>query len=76
MANIWARAIIRTAITIAGGLLFYAFYYSPLATFFLAKVPGFAQPDDTGLVWTLLFLSIIMIQSDFFAGWPLRKRED
>jgi len=56
--------------------VFYAFYYSPLATFFLAKVPGFAQPDDTGLVWTLLFLSIIMIQTDFFAGWPLKKRED
>jgi hypothetical protein len=76
MANIWARAIIRTAIAIAGGLLFYAFYYSPLATFFLAKVPGVAQPEDTPLVWILLFLSIIMIQSDFFDGWPLKKRED
>ena len=76
LANLWARAIVRTAIAIAGGLVFYAFYYSPLATFFLAKVPGFAQPDDTGLVWTLLFLSIIMIQTDFFAGWPLKKRED
>ena len=76
MTSIWARAIIRTAIAIAGGLLFYAFYYSPLATFFLAKVPGFAQPGDTPLVWILLFLSIIMIQTDFFAGWPLKKRED
>jgi hypothetical protein len=76
MANIWARAIIRTAIAIAGGLLFYAFYFSPLATFFLAKVPGFAQPGDTPLVWILLFLSIIMIQSEFFAGWPLSKQEE
>ena len=76
MANIWARAIIRTAIAIAGGGLFYAFYYSPPATFFLAKVPGFAQPDDTPLVWILLFISIIMIQSGFFDGWPLRKRKD
>jgi hypothetical protein len=75
-ANIWARAIIRTAIAIAGGLLFYAFYYSPLATFFLAKVPGFAQPGDTPLVWILLFLSIIMIQSEFFASWPLKKQEN
>jgi len=76
VANIWPRAIIRTVIAIAGGLLFYGFYYSPLATFFLAKVPGVAQPGDTPLVWILLFLSIIMIQSDFFEGWPLRKRED
>ena len=75
-ANIWARAIIRTAIAIVGGLVFYAFYYSPLATFFLAKVPGFAQPGDTPLVWILLFLSIIMIQSEFFAGWPLKKQEN
>lgn len=75
-ANIWARAIIRTAIAIAGGLLFYTFYYSPLATFFLAKVPGFAQPGDTPLVWILLFLSIIMIQSEFFAGWPMKKRKE
>ncbi|MEJ2727411.1 MAG: hypothetical protein P8185_02680 [Deltaproteobacteria bacterium] len=74
--NIWARAIIRTVIAIAGGVLFYAFYYSPLATFFLAKVPGFAQPGDTPLVWILLFLSIIMIQSELFAGWPLRKQEN
>jgi hypothetical protein len=76
MANIWARAIIRTAIAIAGGILFYAFYYSPLATFFLAKVPGVAQPGDTPLVWILLFLSIIMIQSEFFASWPLKKQEN
>jgi hypothetical protein len=76
LAGLWARSIVRTAIAIAGGLLFYGFYYSPLATFFLAKVPGFAQPDDTPLVWILLFLSIIMIQSNFFGGWPLRKRED
>jgi amino acid transporter, AAT family len=73
--SIWARAVIRTAIAMGGGLLFYWFYYSPLATFFLAKVPGFAQPGDTPLVWILLFLSIIMIQRDFFSGWPLAKKE-
>jgi hypothetical protein len=74
-ANIWARATVRTVIAMGGGLLFYWFYYSPLATFFLAKVPGFAQPGDTPLVWILLFLSIIMIQRDFFSGWPLVKEE-
>ena len=68
------NAIIRTVIAIAGGMLFYWFYYSPLATFFLAKVPGIAQPGDTSLVWTILFLSIVMIQADFFEGWPLTKR--
>lgn len=76
LAGLWPRAILRTAISIAGGLLLYAFYYSPLGTFFLSKVPGFAQPDDTPLVWILLFLSIIMIQNDFFAGWPLKKEDN
>jgi hypothetical protein len=36
-------------------------------------VPGVAQPGDTPLVWTILFLSIIMIQADFMKGWPLKK---
>ena len=70
----WLRSIIRTVIAIAGGVLIYLFYYSPGATFFLAKVPGVAQPGDTPLVWTLLFLSMIMIQIDFFEGWPLKKK--
>lgn len=66
------RAIVRTVIGIAGGLLIYAFYFSPLTEFFLGKVYGWAQPDDKPLVWTLLFLAVILIQSDFFRMWPLR----
>jgi AAT family amino acid transporter len=72
LSGIWSRAVIRTLIAVAGGMLFYWFYYSPLATFFLAKVPGFAQPGDTPLVFTLLFLSVVLIQRDFFSGWPLQ----
>jgi len=74
--NLWARCIIRSLIALAGGMLIYWFYYSPLATFFLAKVVGFAQPGDTPLVWLLLFLSIILIQGEFFYGWPLRKKSN
>lgn len=70
----WLKCVLRTVICFVFGMLIYWFYYSPLATFFLAKVEGFAQPGDTPLVWTLLFLSIIMIQSEFFEGWPLRKQ--
>ena len=71
--GIWSRAIIRTAITVIGGMLIYLFYFSPAATFFLGKVYGFAQPGDTPLVWTILFLCVIMVQCDFFEGWPLRR---
>jgi len=74
LASIWARTVIRTVIAIAGGLLIYLFYYSPATTFFLAKVPGVAQPDDKPLVWALLFLSIILVQSEFFDGWPLKRK--
>ena len=74
LPGIWPRAIVRTLICVAGGMLLYWFYYSPLATFFLAKVPGFAQPGDTPLVFTLLFLSVLLIQRNFFFGWPLRRR--
>jgi amino acid transporter, AAT family len=53
---------------IAGGLCL--FYYSPATTFMLGKAPGIAQPDDTPLVWTLLFLSVIMLQAEFFQRRP------
>jgi hypothetical protein len=70
---LWLRAVIRTILAVGGGMLLHWFYYSPLATFFLAKVPGIAQPGDTPLVWTILFLSVVMVQADFFEGWPLKK---
>jgi hypothetical protein len=73
VGGLWLRAVLRTLVAIAGGMLFYGFYYSPAANFFLSKVPGFAQPADTSLVWTILFLSVIMVQVDFFEGWPLRQ---
>lgn len=73
LAGIWPRAVIRTLIVVAGGMLLYWFYYSPLATFFLAKVPGVAQPGDTPLVFTLLFLCVVLIQRDFFFRWPLPR---
>jgi len=76
VGGIWVRSVVRTVIAIAGGMLFYAFYYSPLATLVLSKVPGFAQPGETSLVWTFLFLSVIIIQMDFFEGWPLTRRSD
>ena len=72
-SSIWPRAIIRTAIALVIGMLFYWFYYSPLATFFLSKVEGFAQPGDTPLVFTLLLACVVLVQRNFFGGWPLRK---
>jgi len=68
-----ARAAIRTAAAAVGGALFYVFYYSPASTLLLGKVPGIAQPEDTSLVWTLLFLAVVLIQAEFFRGWPLMR---
>lgn len=65
------RGCIRTLLACAGGAVLYLFYYSPASTFLLGKVPGIAQPDDTPLVWTMLFLSVVMIHADFFEGWPM-----
>ena len=67
------RAIIRSLIGVAGGMLIYWFYYSPLAVVVLGKVPGRAQPDDQPLVWTLLFLAVLLMQVQFFHNWPLRR---
>jgi hypothetical protein len=34
-----------------------------------------AQPGDTPLVFTLLFLCVVLIQRDFFFSWPLKRKE-
>ncbi len=68
------RALVRTLIAFAIGGLLYWLYYSPVSTYLLGKVPGIAQPDDTPLVWTLLFLSVIMVHADFFERWPLNHK--
>lgn len=74
LAGLWARGIIRTVICLAGGILINFFYYSPATTFFLGKVPGVGQPDDSPLVWTILFLCLILIHRDFWGAWPLRRK--
>jgi hypothetical protein len=70
-----AGRAVRTAVVLAGAAALYVFYYSSAATRLLGKVPGIAQPEDTSLVWTLLFLSVVLVQRDLFGGWPLRRDE-
>lgn len=70
-----AGRIGRTALVLLGAALLHLFYYSALATRLLGKVQGVAQPEDTPLVWSLLFLAVVLVQRDLLAGWPLRRRE-
>jgi len=67
----FVNAVVRTVIAVLGGLALYFFYYSPASTVLLGKVPGIAQPDDTPLVWTILYLALVMIHCEFFESWPL-----
>jgi hypothetical protein len=73
--SMWLRAAVRTVVAFVGAFACYWFYYSPASTLLLGKVPGIAQPDDTPLVWTILFLALVMVQAEFFEGWPLGKPE-
>jgi hypothetical protein len=70
-----ARRLARTAVALAVTAALHVFYYSEAATHLLGKVAGVAQPEDSPLVWTLLFLAVVLIQRDLFEGWPLRQRE-
>ena len=65
------RAAPRTALAGVIGAGFYLFYYSEASTLLLGKVPGVGQPEDTPLVWTLLFLAVLLMQLEFFRRWPL-----
>jgi amino acid transporter, AAT family len=64
----------RTLLAAAGAALLYVYYYSALGTRMLGKVQGVAQPEDTPLVWTLLFLTVVLVQRDLFERWPLAER--
>jgi len=72
--NVWLRCLARVVIAFVGGVLIRSFYYSSATTFILGKVPGIAQPDDTPLVWTNLFLCVVLIQAEFFGNWPLQRK--
>jgi AAT family amino acid transporter len=66
----------RTALALFGAGALHVFYYSAAATRVLGKVPGMGQPEDTPLVWTLLFLAVVLVQRDLFGGWPLRRQRE
>jgi amino acid transporter, AAT family len=69
-----ARGAVRTGAILLIGLLLRWFYYAEgIGTAFLDRVPGFAQPDDTPLAWTILMLSLILAYERFFKAYPLRR---
>lgn len=68
------RAVIRTAIAMAGGLLIDWLYYE-LGPIFLSTVPGIAQEGDTSLCWTIMLLILVTAHGAFFDGFPVRKME-
>jgi hypothetical protein len=70
-----AGRALRTLAALAAAAALHVFYYSGAATRLLGKVPGIAQPEDTSLVWSLLFLAVVLVQRDLFGGWPLRREE-
>lgn len=64
---------LRTVLVLGGAALLHVYYYSWAATRMLGKVPGIGQAEDTSLVFTLLFLAVVLVQRELFAGWPLRR---
>jgi hypothetical protein len=66
--------LLRTALAGVSAVVLYVFYYSSVANRMLGKVQGVAQPEDTPLVWSLLFLTVVLVQRAFFQRWPLAER--
>jgi AAT family amino acid transporter len=71
----WGSRAGRTALTLGATSALHVFYYSDAATALLGKVPGVGQPEDSPLVWSLLFLAVVLIQRDLFDRWPLGRDE-
>jgi amino acid transporter, AAT family len=70
--NLPLRAVIRTAVSMSGGLALMWLYYR-LGPTFLGTVPGVAQEGDTSLAWTVLFLDLVIAHSVFFDGFPFKR---
>ena len=70
-----ARLAARTLLAAGVGAAAYLFYYSSAGTALLGRVPGIGQPEDTPLVWTLLFIAVVLCQLEFFRGWPLTRMD-
>ena len=67
------RAIVRTAIAVAGGLLIAWLYYT-LGPVLLGTVQGMGQENDTSLAWTVMFLVLILFHAVFMDGYPVKKK--
>jgi AAT family amino acid transporter len=67
--------LVRTAAVLAVAAGLHVFYYSSAATRLLGKVPGYGQPEDSPLVWSLLCLAVVLAQRDLFDRWPLHRSE-
>jgi AAT family amino acid transporter len=72
-ASLPVRAVVRTVIAVAGGMLLCWLYYRAMGPL-LQLVPGIAQDGDTTLCWTVMFLILMTAQSLFFDGFPFKKR--
>ncbi len=70
-SSLFLNSILRTILSFLIAGVVYLFYYSPLSTLILGKVPGIAQPDDTPLVWTMLYITVVLIHAEFFSRWPM-----
>jgi AAT family amino acid transporter len=67
------RAVVRTVIAIAGGLLISWLYYT-IGPALLGTVPGLGQENDTSLAWTVMFLILVITHGFFVDGYPCKRR--
>lgn len=69
LGNVWLRAVVRTAVAVAGGLGLAWLYYE-LGPVLLGTVPGVGQEGDTSLCWTVMLLILMTMQQRFMGGFP------
>lgn len=54
--------------------LIYVFYYSDsIGAWFMDKVPGIGNIDETSLCWTIMSIVIILIHDKFFRAYPVKN---
>lgn len=67
------RAVVRTILAVAGGLVISWLYYT-LGPTLLGTVQGMGQENDTSLAWTVMFVILVLSHAVFMDGYPFKRK--
>jgi hypothetical protein len=71
----WLNFSMRLILVPLAGMVLYFFYYSEtIGPFFMNRVPGIGNMDETSLCWTVMSLALIFVYDRYFNAILIRNK--